>query len=281
MPTYTTSVYGPERPLGVPSAPTAAGSTWARPTATVSRGSSTPAAPRLAVMRPPLSTGADHVPVYLAHGSADRRGLRLGPAHRLDLHLRRRRHLPAGVHGARQPSRAGSHWPSRSTPLATLYVTDVSTNPADRAGVRPRGQPHPDDRRDGQVCRSPTASPLDEAGNVYVTDSNNGRLLVFDTAGTGRRPDRARRGRGQPRPAAWDRRQRRRPGLRRRRHRPGRVRLLHLQGRREHASSTSGSSAARASATATFEFPNGLALDARGRIYVVDSGNDRVQVWSY
>ena len=31
----------------------------------------------------------------------------------------------------------------------------------------------------------------------------------------------------------------------------------------------------------TFQFPNGVAVDARGRLYVADSGNDRVQVWSY
>ena len=31
----------------------------------------------------------------------------------------------------------------------------------------------------------------------------------------------------------------------------------------------------------TFQYPNGVALDARGRIYVTDAGNDRVQVWSY
>lgn len=30
-----------------------------------------------------------------------------------------------------------------------------------------------------------------------------------------------------------------------------------------------------------FAFPNGLALDARGRLYITDRENDRVQVWAY
>ena len=30
-----------------------------------------------------------------------------------------------------------------------------------------------------------------------------------------------------------------------------------------------------------FEFPNGIAVDGRGRVYVADWNNDRIQVWSY
>jgi hypothetical protein len=30
-----------------------------------------------------------------------------------------------------------------------------------------------------------------------------------------------------------------------------------------------------------FSYPNGMRLDAQGRIYVADYGNDRLQVWSY
>ena len=30
-----------------------------------------------------------------------------------------------------------------------------------------------------------------------------------------------------------------------------------------------------------FQYPNGIAVDGRGRVYVADSFNDRVQVWSY
>jgi sugar lactone lactonase YvrE len=30
-----------------------------------------------------------------------------------------------------------------------------------------------------------------------------------------------------------------------------------------------------------FIYPNGAATDARGRVYVADTMNDRIQVWSY
>jgi sugar lactone lactonase YvrE len=30
-----------------------------------------------------------------------------------------------------------------------------------------------------------------------------------------------------------------------------------------------------------FEYPNSVAIDARGRVYVADTFNDRVQIWSY
>jgi DNA-binding beta-propeller fold protein YncE len=34
-------------------------------------------------------------------------------------------------------------------------------------------------------------------------------------------------------------------------------------------------------ADAQFEYPNSVAIDARGRVYVADTFNDRVQIWSY
>ncbi len=30
-----------------------------------------------------------------------------------------------------------------------------------------------------------------------------------------------------------------------------------------------------------FQYPNSVAVDARGRVYVADTFNDRVQIWSY
>ena len=35
------------------------------------------------------------------------------------------------------------------------------------------------------------------------------------------------------------------------------------------------------SADGQFEFPNGITVDGRGRMYVADLANNRVQVWSY
>ena len=31
----------------------------------------------------------------------------------------------------------------------------------------------------------------------------------------------------------------------------------------------------------SFVYPNGIAVDGRGRLYVTDSANNRVQLWSY
>ena len=64
-------------------------------------------------------------------------------------------------------------------------------------------------------------------------------------------------------------------------HRAGRVRVRDRHARREAASTTSASSGARAIGNGAFQFPNGVTVDGRGRVYVADTGNDRVQVWSY
>ena len=66
MPAYTTSVYGSQRPLGVAVSPDGSriyvGETSGDKVARVLDAGGT----QLGVMRPPLSTGENHVPVYLA-----------------------------------------------------------------------------------------------------------------------------------------------------------------------------------------------------------------------
>lgn len=37
----------------------------------------------------------------------------------------------------------------------------------------------------------------------------------------------------------------------------------------------------KGTADGQLSFPNGLGADARGRLYVADWGNDRLQIWSY
>ncbi len=47
------------------------------------------------------------------------------------------------------------------------------------------------------------------------------------------------------------------------------------------ALSSSASSAVEGVADGQFAYPNATAIHARGRMYVADTFNDRVQIWSY
>jgi DNA-binding beta-propeller fold protein YncE len=127
---------------------------------------------------------------------------------------------------------------------------------------------------------TPSGIAEDAAGNVYVTDTNNGRLLVF--APSGEQIGIITRGvaegdLGLPVGVEVDDKGRIlvvdssasavqiyspiAPGART----PQFVATFGLQG----------------NADGQFMYPNGIGLDNRGRIYVADWNNDRLQVWSY
>jgi sugar lactone lactonase YvrE len=125
----------------------------------------------------------------------------------------------------------------------------------------------------------PNGLALDKAGNLYVTDSNNGRLLVFDSSGKqiariGRGADTGKL--GLPRGIAIDGQDRvfvvdtTGQGVQVNRAFQGKPQLDYL-----------GTFGAQGVGDGQFSFPNGIAVDGRGHIYVADSANDRVQVWSY
>jgi tripartite motif-containing protein 71 len=114
---------------------------------------------------------------------------------------------------------------------------------------------------------------------VYVTDSNNGRLLVFDE--TGKQIGQVGRGVGEgnlglPRGIVVTQNQ---------------ILVADTtgQGVFVYGPQTStdtgpvylGFLGGQGISDGQFQFPNGIAADGRGRIYVADSFNDRVQVWSY
>jgi DNA-binding beta-propeller fold protein YncE len=278
VPAYSSSVYGIDRPTGVT---VSAGGERIYVTETGGdrivrifdgRGD------QVGTMRPPVEMGPDHVPVYLAidplteevyvtdrpTGSVyvyDRDGLFL------------REFVPPTAEGGWQPLAIAFD------AQGLVYVSDLSA-PFQRVLVLDR---------DGQVVRTlgqglglsfPNGIAVDEGGYVYVTDSNNGRLLAFGPDGA--LVERVGRGSregslGLPRGVAVDSR--------------GRVFVADATGQGvfvyramfagEGGLDYLGFFGGFGLQDGVFRYPNDVAVDQRGRVYVTDSANDRVQVWSY
>lgn len=277
MPGYVTAVYGAERPMGV--AVNAAGDriyvgeTEGRQTARVFDGQGN----ELAALLPPKSTGTDHVPVYLA----------IDPL-TSQVYVTDR---PQGAiyvydaNGGYQREFSAQGAPAGWQPLAiafdgtgNLYVSDVSSVPQ-RVLVFDRGGALVRTIGDTAKLSFPNGIALDPAGNVYITDSNNGRLLVFGADGAlvaqvGRGVGEGNL--GMPRGVVVG---------------GGRVYVADATGQGvfvfsqlkpgEQRLAYLGFFGGEGVANGTFEFPNGIAADGRGRLYVTDSANDRVQLWSY
>ncbi len=115
----------------------------------------------------------------------------------------------------------------------------------------------------------PNGIAVDSLGNIYVADSNNFALKVFDQDGSNPRAIDA----GLPRGLAVDERD-----------------LLHVVDVFGHSVIVfqAGESLQRlftfggqGMGAGEFNYPNGIALDSAGRVYVTDRENNRVQVWQY
>lgn len=279
LPHYAFSIYGAAKPIGVAVSPSGD-----RIYVTESEGEHLVVAydgkgNRVGTLKPPASTGPNHVPVYLA----------LDPVGG-DVYVSDR---PAGsiyvfdrdgtyVRTFEPKDRQFVGW----QPLALafdagglLYVTDVAP-PYHRVLAF---------NRDGTLVRSigrpgqfsfPNGVAIDDRRNVYVTDSNNGRLLVFDP--NGKQIAVVNRGVGEgdlglPRGAAIDD--------------SGRlyvvdtanhiVQLYHVVTQKAARLTYIGAIGSEGRLDGNFEYPNGVAVDVRARVYVTDRENDRVQVWSY
>jgi DNA-binding beta-propeller fold protein YncE len=278
VPAYSTSYYEVSQPVGVAVSPSgdriyAAESSGKRALAVLDANGTV-----LARGVPPTSSNTtDHVPVYVAvdpvNGEvyvSDR------PAAAVYIYDRdgayQRQFQPPQDHATWQPlglafDKAGN-----------LYVTDLSGTQS----VLVFG-------RDGKLVRTigadagftfPNGVAIDDAGIVYVTDSNNGRLLAFDAQGA----IIARVGRGAsdgmlglPRGIARDDH--------------GRVFVVDATGQQVSVYRTAASGSNRLDflesfgtmgvADGQFAYPNGMAVDGRGRVYVADTMNNRIQVWSY
>jgi tripartite motif-containing protein 71 len=278
MPTYTTSIYGANRPMGVAvsldGSRVYAGETGGDKTARVFDGGGT----ALGLMQPPISTGREHAPVYLATdpltGEVYVSDRPTGSIYIYDVIGTYQRTFDPGE-GLAGWQPLGMTFDS----AGNFYVTDVGADP----------QQIIEFDRMGQVVRTlgktaglnfPNGVAVDGTGNVYVTDGNNGRLVVLGASDT----IIAQVGRGVgdgnlglPRGIAIDGQ--------------GRVYVGDATGQGVFIYSTLqagqntldflGFLGGQGVENGTFLYPNGVTVDARGRIYVADSGNDRIQVWSY
>ena len=281
MPHYEFSIYGMTQPLGV-----AANAAGDRIYVTQSGGervvrvfdrSGKPAG----TLKPPSSTGASHVPVYVAINPttqdvwvSDRSTSSIYVYDETGKYLRT--FAPKG--------NLGGKWNPLGLAFGsdgTLYVTDVREVPAkshrilvfapDGTLVRSIGDPG--------VLSFPNGIVVDSHGNIEVSDSNNGRLLVFDAAGKMAATVGSGIGEGDlglPRGAAVDDAAR----LYVADTSDHQVRVYQLD-ESKPVPTYVGSFGGEGQLEGTFEYPNGVATDTRAHIYVTDRENNRVQVWGY
>jgi len=159
-----------------------------------------------------------------------------------------------------------------------LYVTDLS-GPFQKILVIDRAATVVRTLGETSKLSFPNGVAVDGAGNVYVSDSNNGRLLAFAADGTVT----AQIGRGAGQGNL------------------GLPRGIAVSGDRVFVADTSahgvfvyrtlaegarrldflGFIGGQGVTDGLFEYPMSVAPDARGRLYIADTANNRVQVWSY
>jgi DNA-binding beta-propeller fold protein YncE len=278
VPTYATAIYGAQQPSGVAVSPSGdriyvAQSAGDRTGLVLDAGGN-----KIGTMAPPEATGTQHEPVYLAVDPltdevyvSDRLA---ATVYIYDRDGAYQRELTLAVpRPGWQP--LGLAFDSKGN----LYVTDLS-GPFQKVLVIDRTATVVRTLGETSKLWFPNGVAVDGAGNVYVSDSNNGRLLMFDADGTVRAQ--VARGAGQgnlglPRGLAVDA--------------SGRVFVADPTGQGVfiYRAPTDDSRhldflgfvGGQGVADAQFQYPNSVAIDARGRVYVADTFNDRVQIWSY
>jgi DNA-binding beta-propeller fold protein YncE len=278
VPTYVTAVYGAQRPSGVAVSPSGD-----RIYVVQSAGDRTgivfdASGNKVGTMAPPAATGSDHTPVYVAidplTGEAYVSDRPAGTIYVYDRDGAFQREFRLAV-----PRPGWEPLGLAFDARGYLYVTDLS-GPFQKVLVIDRAATVVRTLGENDALSFPNGVAADGAGNVYVADSNNGRLLMYDASGVLRAQ--VGRGSGQgnlglPRGLAVDGQ--------------GRVFVADSTGqgvfvfRAPTDDSRSlvylGFFGGEGVGDGTFRYPNSVAADARGRIYVVDAFNDRVQIWSY
>jgi len=285
LPHYQFSIYGTSHPLGV-----AASATGDRIYVTQSGGERVVrifdrAGKATGTLKPPASTGRSHLPMYVAINPttqdvyvSDRTTASIYIYDESGKYLRT--FAPKGDLGGKWNPLGLAFGPD-----GTLYATDV------------RGETSKNHRvvvfsPDGAVVRSmgapgslsfPNGIVVDAQGNIEVTDSNNGRLVVFGQYGKVLATISQGVGEGDlglPRGVAVDD--------------SGRlfvadtadhmVRVYTIDESKATPTYV-GSFGEEGQVDGTFEYPNGVAngvaTDKRAHIYITDRENNRVQVWGY
>ena len=277
IPTYSTSIYGAADPSGVAVSPSGdriyiAETGGDKVVRMFDAGGN-----QLGVLQPPATTGAEHVPVYVAVDPTNENVYVTDrPAGAVYVYDR------AGAYLSEfRPAVAIEGWQPLGIVLdadGNLYVTDL-TGSQRVLKFDPTGKLLVTYGED-QGFLFPNGVAVDADGRVYVTDSNNGRLFVFAADG----PILARIGRGAgagnlglPRGIAIDGQ--------------GRAFVVDSSGQGvlvyavlepgqeqpEHLGFFGG----HGIADGEFAFPMGVAVDTHGRVYIADTANGRIQVWSY
>jgi DNA-binding beta-propeller fold protein YncE len=278
LPGYTTSLYGAANPIGVAVSPDGdriyVAQTEGDRVVLVFDGGGVP----IAVAEPPVSGGGDHVPVWLAIDPltselyvSDRPTGQVHVYDRDGAYLRTLA-LPTPIPGWQPMGLAFDA-------AGNLYVSDLGGQ-VNRVEMFDRSLALVRTFGEADRLSFPNGVAVDAAGNVYVADSNNGRLLAYRPDGTLLAEVGRGSGTGElalPRGLAVDGR--------------GRIYVGDATGQGvlvyQLADGASpeleylGFFGGEGIADGRFSFPNGVAADGRGRLYVGDTNNDRVQLWSY
>ena len=275
-PGYQYSILNVQQPLGV-----AVNSDGSRIYITQSAGPGTTivvdrSGKTLATLVPPKSTGKMHEPVYVAISPvtgnvfvSDRDTGAIYVYSSEGKFLQTLAHK--GVTGLWIPLGLGFDQ------AGNLYVTEALPKTSRVFVMSPQGQVE-------RILKSPTSMSfpngvaVDSKGNVVVTDSNNGRALIFDAQGkvawtisAGSAPGDL----GLPRGAAFDSQ--------------GHLDIVDTtdqsvrvyQLKPKGAINFLGSFGDQGVGNGLFQYPNGAAADSRAHVYITDRVNNRVQVWSY
>ena len=281
LPHYQSSIYGSTHPLGV-----ASNSAGDRIYVTESDGQRVVriydhGGKKLGTLQPPVSKTEGHIPMYVAINPTTQ-DVYVSDRFSSEIYIYNEKGTFVRVFAPKGD--LGGNWAPLGlafAPDGTMYATDVRGKDSKTHRVvafgpegnflRAMGAP-------GQL-NFPNGIVVDAYGNIEVSDSNNGRLVVFSPAG--KMLATISRGIGEgdlglPRGAAIDD--------------VGRLFVADTSDHMIRAYKIDkgkpmptyiGSFGTEGQLDGTFEYPNGVATDKRAHIYITDRENNRVQVWGY